>query len=71
MREGRCAEGEAPEREEACTWLWDETSPRKSRLEETVERLRKPEGGTKRDLGCPVCVDNRDGCREEAQNPGR
>jgi hypothetical protein len=51
MRERRCAGREAPERHEPWTWLRDETSSRSRRAEETVERLRKPEDGTKRRLG--------------------
>jgi hypothetical protein len=49
--EGGYTKGEAPERDEPCTWLRDGTSPRSRMAEQTVERLRKPVDGTKRGIG--------------------
>jgi len=47
LRRGETAgEGKKPlNRNEPWTWLWDEIDPRANSAGETVERLRKPEGG--------------------------
>jgi hypothetical protein len=51
MRELGCAGREAPERRQPWTWRRDGISLHSRRAEKTVERLRKPEDGTKRRLG--------------------
>jgi hypothetical protein len=51
MKQLRCAGREAPERRQPWTWLRDGTSLQSRWAEKTVERLRKPEDGTKRGHG--------------------
>ena len=56
MREGGCAQGEAPGQQTldvAAGW----NKPAEPKAEETVERLRKPEGGTSGRLGADAELD--------------
>ena len=56
MREGGCAEGEAPGQQTldvAAGW----NKPAEPKAEKTVERLRKPEGGTSHRLGADAELD--------------
>jgi hypothetical protein len=73
MRVGRCAGRETPERQRnPRRGLRDEISPRTSSAEETIERLRKPEDGTKWGLeNAPRNVDALAYAAKRAETLGR